>query len=953
MEVSIDKPITAKAKLNSRLNLADPTKAWLVKRGKLDLFYTWQEGDDKSRLHPLARIEAGGIVLGMDLSVIQGRLGIVGMTVVGSEVVGLDGPMSTWFEGEQATLAKALEQWVETLVLPTTKVPKVHHKQSEEGSIEFKDSAFIVARHEPRWLKVVSAEVDAGEDITSRITFFPLTQANGVRTKAAGTAEIYTTESLLIADQIAEPLAQFHGQLAEILVARHCREQANELEIFHKKEAFNQQVLSSAMTGFANVLGNSKQTEQHERMAGDPLFASLQRVAEAQGIQLAEEARGKYVGTSDALGSILRTANIRSREVILTQEWYKHDNGPLLSWLEEGNEPVALLPVSPRRYQLVKANGETFVVDEAVSETLIDHARMLYRPLPEKALNAIDLIKYAARGTLPDLLIVLAMAAAGSFMGMVVPLATGLIYDQVIPKADVFELGFIVIALLTATLAGALFQATKALALVRFEGRVDASLQAALWDRILSLPVPFFKEYSSGDLNERALGIQDIRNRLSGQIILSLISSVFSVSYFFLLLYYSPQMALVALALGALTLVPLGLTMVKVQLERKLHTVEGQLSGLLLQLLVGISKLRMSGAEERAFARWAEPFAKLKVLNYKANLIEVLVQAWNAAFSIVSLIAIFSFYMYLNAAEDTTLTVGQFIAFNAAFTLFLLGTMGFSDVLVKMLSLVPIYERTKPILEAEPEASEVLDQPGELSGSIEVSHLSFRYPGSDTLVLNDVSFKLDSGQFVAIVGPSGSGKSTLLRMLLGFEQPQSGAVYYDDRELAGLDIRAIRRQIGVVLQNSQLVPGSLFDNIVGSLPLTLEQAWDAAAMVGLDKDVQEMPMGMYTVISDTGGSLSGGQIQRLLIARALVNKPRILFFDEATSALDNQTQAVVTASLNKLSVTRVVIAHRLSTVIGADKILVIDAGKVAESGTYDELMEQGGIFYRLANRQLV
>jgi ABC-type bacteriocin/lantibiotic exporter with double-glycine peptidase domain len=265
---------------------------------------------------------------------------------------------------------------------------------------------------------------------------------------------------------------------------------------------------------------------------------------------------------------------------------------------------------------------------------------------------------------------------------------------------------------------------------------------------------------------------------------------------------------------------------------------------------------------------------------------------------------------------------------------------------------VPIYERLKPILQTLPEVDEQKTYPGELSGSIEVNHVSFRYDKDGPPILDDVTFSVKSGEFVALVGPSGSGKSTLLRHLLGFESPDSGAIYYDGLALTEVDLRAVRQQIGVVLQHSQVMTGSILDNIVGASNLPVEEAWDAARRAGIADDIKQMPMGMQTYISEGGSTFSGGQRQRLLIARALVTRPRIIFFDEATSALDDQSQAMVTDSLKRLDATRIVIAHRLSTVVDADHILVLKRGKVVESGTYQELMALGGVFAELAQRQL-
>jgi ATP-binding cassette subfamily C protein len=342
-------------------------------------------------------------------------------------------------------------------------------------------------------------------------------------------------------------------------------------------------------------------------------------------------------------------------------------------------------------------------------------------------------------------------------------------------------------------------------------------------------------------------------------------------------------------------------------------------------------------------------------LAFKARSVENGLQVFNTAFPVVASMSIFAALALSFSGmpgEDGSLSTGSFLAFNAAFGQFVAASLQMASVVVSLLSIVPIYERAKPILETVPEVDLAKTNPGELTGAIELSHISFHYHADGPLILDDVSMHVGSGEFVALVGPSGAGKSSVFRLLLGFEAPDTGSVYYDRQDLATLDVQAVRRQTGVVLQNAQVLPGTVFENIVGSAPLTIEDATEAATMAGLAQDIEQMPMGMHTFIMEGGGTLSGGQRQRLLIARAVVGKPRILLFDEATSALDNRTQAHVSNSLEALHTTRVVVAHRLSTIVHADRIYVMDKGRVVQVGTYDELLNQDGLFVALARRQL-
>ena len=324
-------------------------------------------------------------------------------------------------------------------------------------------------------------------------------------------------------------------------------------------------------------------------------------------------------------------------------------------------------------------------------------------------------------------------------------------------------------------------------------------------------------------------------------------------------------------------------------------------------------------------------------------------RAFNAIQPVLLLLVVFVTVVALGAGE---IDAGDFLAFNAAMLQFALATTLVTNSLAMVVDVIPILDRARPILEAATEISSDRADPGDLSGQIEVKSVSFRYSEDTPLVLRNLSIKVEPGEFVALVGPSGSGKSSLLRVLLGFEQPEIGSVYYDGQDLATLDTRAVRRQLGVVLQAGRLMPGELYKNIIGTSTLTVDDAWAAAARVGLAEDIQRMPMGMYTYISEGVSTLSGGQRQRLMIARAIVNQPRIIFLDEATSALDNEAQAVVTDTLKRLDATVVAIAHRLSTIRQADRIFVIEAGRLVQAGTYDELIDQPGVFADLARRQL-
>jgi NHLM bacteriocin system ABC transporter ATP-binding protein len=508
-----------------------------------------------------------------------------------------------------------------------------------------------------------------------------------------------------------------------------------------------------------------------------------------------------------------------------------------------------------------------------------------------------------------------------------------------------------VLVLLMSLAVTVMIDAVRSIALIRLEMKLGYVVQAAVWDRLISLPVPFFRDYSAGDLAMRAMGIDAVRQTLSGATIRGVLGGIFSVFNFALLFYYNG-----ALAIGASVVITLSVSVlatiayVQRMYQREIVALQAKTSGLILQLLTGIRKLRVAGAEVRVFGIWAGLAAQQRravwhiaglLGMWKTFATGLPMFAWSVLFTVI-----------LATSSGDSMRTGDFVAFMAAFVGCLSAILTTANAAMGALSIVPQYEMARPILRALPEISPGQTDPGVLTGEVRVDRVVFGYDSEAPPILNDVSFHVKPGEFVAFVGPSGSGKSTILRLLLGFETPQSGGIAFDSRDFKDLDVRAVRRQIGVVLQNGRLMPGDIYTNIIGCSAATMEDAWAASRMAGFEEDLKLMPMGMHTMVTDGGGTLSGGQRQRLMIARAIVAAPRMVFFDEATSALDNKTQAIVSQSLEQQRATRIVIAHRLSTVVNADCIYVIEKGRIVQRGTYAELMAQPGPFHALASRQL-
>ena len=954
---------------NNPLLLSGSDDAWLLRSGRLDVFAALPERDGVPgpRVR-LFRAEAGEMLFGLAAA----SVGVLAVGAPGSRVVPV--PRGQFSEltrrpEQETALAAALDGWIRGLTagvvrrrLPRRAAllePGAEVRLSEHGAAAA-GRAVVWARH-TQGASYFLGEV--GQTLTPGDGPFPLATPAWLAAAEADTVLTAAATGALVGDAALWTLLdRFHTEILACVVRNAAEEERAERGRLRRRRDFERRLFSATLSRLADVVARPEEgADELEAAEGrgavledDRLLAACRLVGARQGIAIqppleAAERRKR----SDPVGDIARASRVRVRRVRLGGDWWRQDNGPLLAFRAEDERPVALLPRSPSRYEMADpAGGARTPVTPAVARSLAPFGHSFYRPFPPGPLTPWGLLGFVVRATRRgDWLSVFLLGLAGSALGMFTPVATGWIFGDVIPAAQKDQLLVIVLALLVSAVAAALFQFTRGVAMLRLEGRMDASVQAAVWDRLLNLPAPFFRRYTAGDLTYRALGIGEMRQVLTDVALSVLLSFVFSFTYFGLLFYYDARLAGLACAVFFVALVAVALSAwVQLHYQRGIYQVRGRVAGLVLQIITGIARLRLAGAEDRALAVWARDFSVQKKLAFRARSAAAVLAAFNAALPVLGTMALFALVAYFSRQS---ISLGAFLAFNAAFVQVLLSAILMASVVGYAVQVVPLYERARPILEAPAEVDPAKAAPGDLSGDIELSHVSFRYQPDGPLVLDDVSLHIRAGEFVAFVGPSGAGKSTIIRLLLGFEAPTAGSVYYDREDLAALDRQALRRQIGVVLQDGKLMPGDLFSNIVGSAPLSLEDAWDAARLAGLEEDIHEMPMGMQTVVGEGGGTLSGGQRQRLMIARAVVSRPRILLFDEATSALDNRTQAAVSQSLDRLKATRVVVAHRLSTILHADCIYVLDGGRIVQRGRYAELMEQPGLFADLVRRQIV
>ncbi|WP_330336357.1 NHLP bacteriocin export ABC transporter permease/ATPase subunit [Streptomyces sp. NBC_00557] len=683
----------------------------------------------------------------------------------------------------------------------------------------------------------------------------------------------------------------------------------------------------------------------------DAGYAACKLVAEAAGITLAEPAQsGTESERLDPIERVALASRVRTRAVRLQGRWWRENVGPLVGHRALSGAPVALLWRRGGYVAVHPGTGRETPIEKANAEEFEPRAVMFYRPLPDRALTPLGLLRFSLRGTRGDLLALLLAGLVTVAIGALVPVATGKVLGEFVPRAQTGPIVQVCLAVMVSGVVAAAFTLLENLSILRLEGRIEAALQPAVWDRLLRLPTRFFTQRSTGELASAAMGISAIRRLLAGVGPVVAQSVTVGAMNLGLLFWYSPSMALAALGmLVVIAAVFLGLGLWQVRWQRKLTVLGNKLNNQAFQTLRGLPKLRVAAAENYAYAAWARQFARSRELQQKVGRIKNLTTVLGGIYLPVCTLLMF---MLLAGPAKGAMSASGFLTFNTSVTMVLTSVTQLTGSFVSAVAALPLFEEIKPVFEATPEVRTSSTRPGPLSGAIEARRLSFRYADDGPLVLDDVSFAVRPGEFVAIVGPSGCGKSTLLRLLIGFDKPVSGSVLYDGQDLAALDQSAVRRQCGVVLQHAQPFTGSILDVICGTEPYTPEEAMAAAEMAGLAEDIKRMPMGLHTIVAGNG-AISGGQRQRLMIAQALIRRPRILFFDEATSALDNDTQRIVIDSTRKLNATRIVIAHRLSTVLDADRVIVMEDGKVVQQGPPAELLaDTTGRLHELVRRQM-
>ena len=953
---------------NEPIILNDPRTIWLIRSGSVALFAVPIEKDkeDKNAVAGTRRYlfscDPEELLFGTVNDSYQTDCQILAVPMGETELLKVEWScFEHLVNSRDQNFAALVEDWLEKFasILSAEDIPAIEVRSSSREQFSLTNrQTFQPEVDTVVWIQVRQGTVCWQGRGLSRVpeTAIPLTSAMWLEAKGTVQFTTKTTKDIDDPETLLTGLSWLHNRLLEYIESLKQQERAAELNRLQSRERLNHRVTVEALGKLASPLMSDR---PDSFVASVPLLAAAGAVGKAIDANIRPPAKSEDLDRiKEPLSAIARASRLQIRQVLLEDNWWQQDCGPLVAYTQEDEQPVALLPVTATSYELYDPQVNRHVpVDRTTAATISPLAHMFYRSFPDRVLNSLDIIRFSLSGRLLDIISIVLCGIAGTLLGMVVPQATAIMIDHAIPDSDRGLLWQIGIGLVLAALATSLFSLAQGLSLIRVETLADTSTQAAMWDRLLNIPVSFYRQYTVGDLQSRVSSIGTMRRKLGGTFFIKLISGLFALLNLVLLFVYSVKLAFVAAIAGIIVMIfTIACGIILVRKVLPLLEIEGDIFGQVVQLVNGVAKLRVTGAETRAFACWSKNYSRQIKLELSTQLIEDIMAVFNTVIPTIATGVLFWFAVQLlrnsQSAGTVGLTVGTFVAFNSAFGTFIGGASSVSNTVTDVLQVTPQWKRARPIVETVPEVKLTKADPGKLIGRISLDRVSFRYQTDSPLVLKNVNICAEPGEFIALVGASGSGKSTIMRLLLGFETPEDGSVYFDGHDLTGLNISTVRRQLGVVMQNNKILSGSIFNHLAGGANVTLDEAWNAAEMAGVADDIAAMPMKMHTVISEGGGNFSGGQKQRLAIAKALILKPKILMFDEATSALDNKTQKIVSENLDRLKVTRIVIAHRLSTIRNAHQIYVLDGGRVAQQGNFDELTSREGLFKNLMQKQM-
>ena len=953
---------------NMPVILDDPDSVWFVDRGAVNLFLVeFKNGVEWAAPQHLLRRESGWLLPGVAPDKQETtRETTLSLTAKGSPGTLLKRlPTSLLSEVCPAELAEQTDTWLtaitDTLSRFASPLPRPTAMLEPGLTQGFGPCTLSVRRgvvwvsEPPRGSSLFMGIVDRSEleaTTEQHEALMPLTRTSWLTLFGEATLSSKSTETLARQGILMPALAFFHS--VAFALERHNRRLAvvDDANLERARTISRRTAERTSRQKLFNIY--DLPIDKDANVEDTALADALQIVGHHEGIDFRIPVRSGPSSSPVGLVDVLDASGVRARRVRLEVEgrWWRGDSSAMLAFRDEDSRPIALLPGSFGRYRGIDpVSKQTFRITRDRANELQDEAWMFYRPLPSGNVKPADLLKIAFRGSAADLARLVIAGLPGGLIRLLPALALGFVAHHVTAGGSAAAIYAVAVALAGFGLLGTLLHLLQSTAMMRLEGRSASRVEAAFWDRLMRLPPNILHRHPAGDLAMSGMTFQNLRDGLQGVVANSLLSTIFLLPVFGVIYFYDATLGAIALVFSLVSLATtITLGMCQISPYGRMIRAARRVAGRLFQIVGGIIKLRVENAEGSAFAIWARDYREQKRAEIEVGALEGHARAFGAA---LPFLAAGVLLLAVMTVGERSIPIGDFLVVYTVFIAFQSAIARLGDSFGTIAAVLPAFQQMRPLLAAVPE-TEIEGEPVEyLGGEVLFDRVSFRYDPDGPLILDDVTIRAHPGEFVAIAGESGAGKSTLFRLALGTDRPTAGAVYYDGRDLRHLNLKQVRRKIGVVPQSVGLHPLDLWDNLVGHHDdATSEEVWKAVRIAEVENEIKGMPMGMMTVVGTSGAVISGGESQRIMIARSVIGSPRIMLFDEATNWLDNETQARVMGNLSALTSTRIVIAHRLSTLEQADRIYVLQTGRVVQDGSFSELMEVDGVFRELVKRQI-
>ncbi len=949
---------------NLPVKLDDPDSVWSIEQGAVDLFLVeFKNGVEQTAPQHLLRAEAGRLLPGVAPDEEDTTLSLIAKGLPGTVLNRV--PAAKLSQVNPAELARQADTWLsgvaDTLSRYATYRPRPN-ALAESGQTQTLGPGTLSVRRGVVWVSQPPGGASLFMDLidcaeirgvgSTGETMMALTQAAWLTLSGEATITTKSSETLAAEGKLLPALSTFHAVAFALERLNRRLAVVDSANLERARTSSRRVAEEAARRRLFNIYDIPD--EQDAAASDMALTEAVQIIGRHEGIEFTVPAPSGTFGSPVGLVDILDASGVRARRVQLSakEKWWRGDSHAMLAFRAEDERPVALLPGMFGRYREVDPVSKRSVrVTPARADSFKEDAWMFYRPLPSGSAEPADLLRLGLHGSAADLLRLVISGLPGGLIKLAPAFALGFVANHVARGGSAGSLYTVALALAGLGLLGALLHLLQGTAMMRLEGRSSSRVEAAFWDRLLRLPRTTLHRYPAGDLAMSGMTFQNLRDGLQGTLADSVLSLIFLLPVFAVIFFYDTMLGIIALAFSlASLLVTAALGWGQVSSYGRMMSAVRRAAGNLFQIIRGISKLRVENAEGSAFAISAKDYREQKRAEFDLGALEGQLQALGAALPFLAGAVLLG---AVAAGGDRDFPVGDFLVVYTVFIVFQAAVTRLGESIGVIAAMRPAFDQMRPMLAAEPETAVEGEPVEHLGGEILFDHISFRYDPDGPLILDEVTIRARPGEFVAIAGESGAGKSTLFRLALGVDHPTAGAVYYDGRDLRHLNLKQVRRKIGVVPQSVQLHPQDLWDNIVAHHEeASTEEAWKAARAAQIEREIKAMPMGMMTMVGTSGTVLSGGESQRITIARSLMRNPRIMLLDEATNWLDNQSQAQVMQNLAILTSTRIVIAHRLSTLQHADRIYVLQAGRVVQTGSFKELMEVGGVFRELVKRQI-